>query len=385
MKAEAPTDIVAILSSVLPGMIKILIDTDRISAVASTISVHILMPTFHWKGFPHNVRPGTLRIMQTMSRVTEASRTWKKDVAEAFNDSRFFHTRPLSLVENGWMPILRQWTLTDKERMPDIVARLTAPTTAGIVFGVGASSARLEADRKAQLNLRRIALLILSTEDDTSVPYMKLIQERLADLLNATASSSPSSATRAEVYMVFRTLVLKTTPVHLTSLWPVINSELHEALASIGQIASRETYNITSILQAAKLLDTLILVGPDDFQLREWLYITDTIDAVYRPPSWKPVALVDELAAILDSEASVIHSAAGHVGHDASNKGITPLLRWEDTHGVPREKLLDHVLRPFLRNLSINAFESMYGMETVDKKACCEEVLKDLFDDSTLV
>ena len=383
--ASINADVVVIMASILPKMTKILTDTDRMATAASTISSQILMPTFHWKNFPNNVTIHTLGIMQALSRIPEISKIWKKDVGEAFNDSRFFSSKPLSLVQTGWVPILRQWALIDRERMTELLSRLSAPTSAGIMFGVGASSARLEADRKAQLNLRRIALLTLSSDDDAFVINMSNLQEKLAELLNATAASSPSSVTRGEVYMVFRAIVLKNAAVHLASLWPIINAELYEALASIGHIASRETYNITSILQAAKLLDTLLIIAPDDFQLSEWLFITDTTDAVYRSPDWKPVSLVDGLAELLDSESSSLSSATTPIHADTRTGVRQPMLRWEATHKLPREKLLDQVLRPFLRQLSINSFESTYQMDSVDKKACYDELVKDLFDDGTLV
>ena len=382
--ANFTTDVVAIVAEILPNISKLLIETDRITTAIATISTQVLLPAFHWKTFPHNVTRHTLAILKVMSHITEASKTWKRDVAEAFNDPKFFATRSYSLIEKGWMPILSQWALVDKERLPELLSRLPAPTAAGIMFGVGASSARLEADRKAQVNLRRIAFLVLSADDDAFVVNMNGIQEKLAELMNATAASSPSSVTRAEIYMVLRALILKTTPVHFASLWPIINTDLFEALSSIGHIASREIYNITCILQAAKLLDTLLIVRPDDFQLREWLYVTDTVDAVYRPPDWRPVALADELAEVLDNKASVVHSVHPQVAN--GQKGIrVPLLRRKATKGIPREELMDQVLRPFLRQLSISAFESTYQMESADRKACCEELLQDLFDDGTLV
>ena len=366
-------------------MSKLLVDTERIVPVVNTISFQILMPTFRWKTFPHNISIHTLQIVQILSRITEAAKIWKKDVAEAFNDPRFFSSRSLPLLETGWMPIMRQWTLLDRDRMSEMLSRLSAPASAGIMFGVGASSVRLEADRKAQINLRRIAFLALSAADDAFVASIPSVQEKLTDLLNATAASSPSSVTRAEVYMVLRSLILKNSPEHIASLWPLINAELYEALGSISQIASRETYNITCILQAAKLLDTILVIAPDDFQLREWLFVTDTIDAVYRPSNWKPVALVDILAEVLDIEANPALSATISFSAESSKGVQKPLLRWDATHGVPREKLLDQVLRPFLRQLSISVFESTYQMEMPDKKACCDELLKDLFDDNSLV
>ena len=377
-------DVVAIIASILPNISKILVDADRITAATVTISTQVLAPTFRWKTFPRNITESLLDIMKTMSRIPEASRIWRKDVAEAFNDPRFFHTNSLDLVWDGWMQILRQWALLDKDRMPELLSRLSSPTSAGIMFGVGASSARLEADRKTQLNLRRMATLMLSGDNDMFVVNLGGLQEKIVDLMTATAASSPSSITRSEVYMVLRALILKISPVHLAPFWPIVNAELHDALSSLYPTVTHDTYNTSCVLQAAKLLDTLLTIAPDDFQLREWLFVTDTIDAVYRPANWRPVALVDGLAETLDSSADVPHSGISPL--ISAQQGLRkPLLTSAVVGDVPLESIVDRVLRPFLRQLSINAFESTYRMEAPDHQACCDELLHDLFNESTLV
>ena len=52
---------------------------------------------------------------------------------------------------------------------------------------------------------------------------------------------------------------------------------------------------------------------------------------------------------------------------------------------MAREELVDKVLRPFFRQLSIQAFEGTYGMQKGDEKACFDDLVRDLFDDTTLV
>ena len=383
-RPDNPEDVVAIIASILPNISRILVDADRIATATMTISTQVLTPTFRWKTFPRNITRSLLDILKTMSRIPEASKFWRKDVAEAFNDPRFFHTNSLDFVWDGWMPILRQWALLDKDRMPELLSRLLSPTSAGIMFGVGASSARLEADRKTQLNLRRIATLMLSADNDMFVVNLSGLQEKVVDLITATAASSPSSTTRSEVYMVLRALILKISPVHLAPFWPIINTELYDALSSLYPTETHDTYNPSCVLQAAKLLDTLLTVAPDDFQLREWLFVTDTIDAVYRPSDWRPVALVDGLAETLDASAGAPHSGINPLA--GAQQGLRkPLLTRAVVGNVPMESMVDRVLRPFLRTLSINAFESTYRMEAPDHQACCDDLLHDLFDESTIV
>jgi hypothetical protein len=374
--------LISVLAAIIPSLNKVLVESDRVASTVNTISTHVLGPLFRSKTFPENITVRTLELIQALLTVSEASKTVKKDIAEVFNDPRFFSTS-LSLAKNGWLPILQSWALGDKERFPELLSRLTSPAAAGIVLGIGASSARIEADKKAQLNLRRIAILILASAKDTYVMNFTTLQEKIIDLLNATASSSPSSLTRAEIYMVIRALVLKTSAVHLSPLWPTINSELFDAISSAYPTAESENINLTCLLQACKLLDILLTLGIDDFQMQEWLFISDTTDAVYRPSNQTSVALVDDLAQALDELPQ--SKSSGQIIADTGSEKRKPLLISEVTKNVPKEEMVDRVLRPFFRQLSIYAFESTYGMQIPDWQMCYDELLADLFDDSTLV
>ncbi|GJN77711.1 hypothetical protein PLIIFM63780_001204 [Purpureocillium lilacinum] len=372
--SDGPEGVVAVLASVAPNLPKILVEYDRVLAAANTVS------------------SSTMTLLRELSRLQNNQKAWKKDVGDAFNDPRFFGMR-LDLVTDDWLPLLRQWILTDKEKMPEITSRISAPTTAGIVFGVGATSARLEADRKTQLNLRRIATLILASAEDAFVTDLGTIFDKLVELMAATATSSPSSTTRADVFMVVRALVLKTSPVHLALLWPVVNAEMHAAISSVvapDHSTASDIYVNTAIFQACKLLDLLICVAPDDFQLHEWLFVTDTIDAVYPPSTYQPIALADELSEELGSsgaQGSAQTDTAAHLAASSSHR--RPLLGsaglGDQASFERRDELVAKVLRPFFGQLSIFAFESTYAMSAVDMASCVQDLLKDIFDERTMV
>lgn len=385
-------DVVGILASIAPNLPKILVEPDRILAAANTISASVIGPTFKSKSFPENVSKSTLVLLYQLARLPNTQKSWRKDLGDAFNDAKFFGNT-VSLVESDWLPLLKQWTLSDKERMPEILSRLVPPTTAGIVFGVGATSARLEADRKTQLNLRRAATLVLATMNDNFVSDLPVMQEKIVELLSATTTSSPSSTTRADIYLLLRAVAIKTSAVHLAMLWPIVNAELQAVISSVvaaDHSAAAETYNNYSILQACKLLDTLLCIAPDDFQLHEWLFITDTIDAVYRPPQFQPIALIDELSEELGSTAlastTQTESAAMQATNSTSRRpligpgGISDEGTWER-----KDELVGKVLRPFFSQLSIFAFESTYSMSVPDWEACRVSILRDLFDEKSIV
>ncbi|KAK4186144.1 protein dopey [Podospora australis] len=396
LPGDRADDVVGILSTIVPNLPKILVENDRILTAATAISANVIGPTLRSKSFPDTVSKNTLVLLQELSRLPNNQKSWKKDVADAFNDSRFFGSN-VTLVHNGWLQLLKQWAVNDKERMPEILARITPPTTAGIVFGVGATSARLEADRKTQLNLRRIATMILACPADAFAGDLTPIMDKLIELLGATSTSSPSSTTRAEVYMVMRALVLRTSAIHLAALWPIINAELHAAISSVvapDHSAPSDTYGNATVMQACKLLDLLVCVAPDDFQLHEWLFVTDTIDAVYRPASYQPVALVDEVSEELGAAMAVGVSAGAHVESSAwtaaSSSHKRPLLGQpggisDEVSLERRDELVTKVLRPFLGQLSIYAFESTYAMGIVDREGCVVGLIKDIFDEKSIV
>ncbi|KAF2144798.1 uncharacterized protein K452DRAFT_316717 [Aplosporella prunicola CBS 121167] len=419
-------DIIAILVTILPKLPLILVDSDRITNAVTSICTNVIGPTFRAKSYPENVSPSLLELLYQLTRTAQASKAWKKDVLDAFNDAKFF-AHGVSLAREKWLPVLRQWCLADKDRMPELLGRLSAPTTAGIMFGVGAASARQEADRRTQLNLRRIAVLILANPEDMFVPNMGLLQEKLVELLTATPASSPSAATRAEIFMLLRALILRTSAVHLAPLWPVINSELQTAIFSIlPDTEQHERYNNLSLVQACKLLDCLVALDQDDFQLHEWLFVTDTIDAVYRPPEAQaPIALVDDVAESLNHAQAAAASAtpgaaadgdpgvsAAHISPEALGFGrvdeadaaalsslslrrsfLDPVLKSAesgvgdsaDVKAMPKAELVQRVLRPFLGQLSIVKFEETYGMGGVDGEGLEGGLVEDLFDEGGIV
>ncbi|GMF75564.1 unnamed protein product [Aspergillus oryzae] len=376
-----PDDMLSILASSMPAFTITLGDSDRITTAVSGISTNVIGPLLRSRLFPNNISHSFMALLQHIAKVPAAAKIWKKDIADAFNDPRFFSSH-LELVKGGWMNLLRQWVLADKDRLSELMSRLPPPSTAGIMFGVGASAARLDADRKAQLNLRRITLLILSANNDYFIGELPGLLQKLEDLLGATSSSSPSSTTRAEIFMVLRALALKSSTTALAPFWPLINTELQEAIAAVPLGLQQEVYNPYALLQACKLLDTLLVLAPDDFQLLEWLYVTDTIDAVYPPERWEPMALADEISQSFGTRSAAADGPreSNELGYSVKQPGLT--ADW--IRETAKDELIDRVLRPWFEQLSIHAFESTYSMSSPGLTTSYDDLLADLFNESTM-
>lgn len=386
-------DVVSILSSIVPHLSTILVESDRVASVVTSISTNVIGPTFRAKAFPENVSTSILDLLYQLARAAQANKFWKKDIYDAFNDPRFFST-PLSLLKSSWLPILAQWAHSDKDRLPELLSRLSAPTTAGIMFGVGAASARQEADRKTQLNLRRITLLFLAAPEDTLTTHLPQVMEKIVELLAATPASSPSSITRAEVFILLRAVVLKTSSIHLAPLWPIVNGELNSALSSLlPDSGNQDSYNNIALIQACKLLDQLVVLDPDDFQLIEWLFITDTIDAVYKPATnTYPTSLTDEISEILSASETPTSRPRPAVPHHQLSSStddpkrvlfLDPLIEaLEKEEGaevtdMARRELVDRVVRPFLGQLAMINFEATYGGGEADWQGVWDSVVAD--------
>lgn len=385
-------DVVVILNHVVAKIESILDSVDRITSVINIISTSLISPAFHAKSFPSTTTPDLLSLLARMTRKAPTAKSWRREVLDAFNNQRILESS-VTLTEHYWFPVLQQWSQGDKERVNDLLSRLAPPSSAGIMFGVGAAAARLKADSETQFALRRLCLLLLASPTDSYAAHTQLVEEKLVELFQASTSSSPSSTIKAELFMLCRALILSTSAVNIAPLWPIINDQLQGALSCLVPHDLRSTrFTNLSLLQAGKLLDVLVALAPEEFQLYEWLYVTDTTDAVYRPSGWSPTALADQLAEHLGVEAgedtllpSVSAAQGGSAGRTKMPFGANLGYDNEDVKAMAPEDFAKSIMRPFLSQLSMNAYESTYGMEGPDSDVYRRSLLEDLLDTSTLV
>ncbi|KAF2767869.1 hypothetical protein EJ03DRAFT_275206 [Teratosphaeria nubilosa] len=385
------SSLTAVLTDTLKDLDAILETVERVVNAANSITTSLIAPVFRNKSFPSNVSQGLLVLLLELEKKAPAAKSWKKEVADSFYDSRLFASS-FDNLDQGWLPVLKQWTLRDRDRMPELLGRLSPPSSSGIMFGVGASAARLDADRRSQLNLRRLCLFLLSSSEDTWIAHMSDFEEKLVELSAATESSSPSSTIKAELFMLCRAIILSTSAIHLSPLWSTINSLLKAALSSL--LPGQSTTSVTNLgcLQACKLLDMLIALVPEEFQLHEWIYVADTIDAVYREGRWTSYALADHIAEVLAADGNDDGENMMLTTPDTQRTGVRRRLLLSslsvdggDVKAMTKDDFARAIIRPFLSQLSIHSYEGTYSMEAPDVQDCRDCLLKDLIDLSTLV
>uniref|UniRef100_A0A674KAJ2 Uncharacterized protein n=1 Tax=Terrapene triunguis TaxID=2587831 RepID=A0A674KAJ2_9SAUR len=155
-------------------------------------------------------------------------------------------------------------------------------------------------EQKAML-LKRQAFAVFSGEIDQYHLYLPLIQERLTDNLRV----GQTSIVAAQMFLFFRVLLLRISPQHLTSLWPIMVTELiqtfiqlEEDLAEEDEPSNKVSRQKTSAsadgsgpllsdiqqnelslyLSACKFLDTALSFPPDKmqlFQMYRWAFVPE--------------------------------------------------------------------------------------------------------------
>lgn len=372
-KASKPEDdnMLTLLVDILPVLNPLMGQSDRLNTVYTGIATNIITPSVHARLFPSNMTVEHLEVLRLMSTSLGASKTWRKDLVDSFYNPRFFQSS-LELVKRGWLPLVRQLQISEKMIVAESLARIAPPAAAGIMFGVGATAARNEADKRTQLDLRRITTLILASDTDSSLSQLPQLLQKIEELFGATLESSPSLAIRGDVYVLIRALLLKTTHSNLYPLWPILDRELQDFCKDI-LAGSESKYTSTAKLQGIKLLDLLLLLRPDEFQLHEWLFVTDTMDAVYPSVITQPTSFADEIAPMLN---------AGGTHFEPPTHTTTTLRRpWLYGSDLTKTEDMDSLLAGFFGQLSIRAFEDLYSLLPLDEEACKEDLLADVFSE----
>ncbi|GME75884.1 unnamed protein product [Ambrosiozyma monospora] len=129
------------------------------------------------------------------------------------------------------------------------------------------------------------------------------------------------------------------------------------------------------VLEACKLLDVILLLKPEEFQLSDWLFISNTTDSVYRETSLPVLGLIEKIGNLRSLRIGSIKSVIRVSATVGTNNNLKkPLLL-----GV---KKIDQVfeLKDFFDKLAIFNYENHYSMRDYNEKTIQDDVFNDLFD-----
>uniref|UniRef100_A0A452RVA3 DOP1 leucine zipper like protein B n=1 Tax=Ursus americanus TaxID=9643 RepID=A0A452RVA3_URSAM len=224
-------------------------------------------------------RAGT-QLLSSLSGYAYTKRAWKKEVLELFLDPAFFQ---MDTCCAHWKSVIDHLLTHEKTMFKDLM-------------NMQSSSLKLFSsfEQKAML-LKRQAFAVFSGELDQYHLYLPLIQERLTDNLRV----GQTSIVAAQMFLFFRVLLLRISPQHLTSLWPIMVSELVSTnilLLKVGlknsnkinrmkvadgngpSVAEIPQSELVLYLSACKFLDTALSFPPDKmplFQIYRWAFVPE--------------------------------------------------------------------------------------------------------------
>ena len=107
-----------------------------------------------------------------------------------------------------------------------------------------------------------------------------------------------------------------------------------------------------------------------------WMFVTDTVDAMYPPDAWMPQAIIDRLGEVLSASARTPVAQPGTLAAqiDGHVERRAPFIR---TRRI--ERMSD--LEPFFSKVSLANYEAVYNAGTKTDFAEVEkQIVLDIFD-----
>uniref|UniRef100_A0A8C4UEE6 DOP1 leucine zipper like protein B n=1 Tax=Falco tinnunculus TaxID=100819 RepID=A0A8C4UEE6_FALTI len=198
------------------------------------------------------------QLLSSLSGYAYTKRAWKKEVLELYMDPAFFQ---MDTSCTHWRSIIDHLLTHEKTMFKDLMNMQSSALKLYPSF-----------EQKAML-LKRQAFAVFSGETDQYHLYLPLIQERLTENLRV----GQTSIVAAQMFLFFRVLLLRISPQHLTSLWPIMVTELvrnksNSKISKQKVLGDGSGYDIQQnelslYLSACKFLDTALSFPPDRMQL----------------------------------------------------------------------------------------------------------------------
>ncbi|KIO22523.1 hypothetical protein M407DRAFT_9910, partial [Tulasnella calospora MUT 4182] len=294
-------------AKLLPNLRRFLADPDKVLALCNNIVYYIVAPSMKTKSRTLEVDRPIMDIMAEMVKIPAALKAWRAPVSEAFTDTRFFNASPASSTR--WRPLVKTLMESDKTVIAELIGKIT-----------GAPSANIFANREYEmllrsLNLRRLSFALFAGDRNQYLAQLPAIQEKLVDLLR---SSTLAPVVLSEVYLCLRVLLCRLSPHNMNSFWPVILTEMFRVFEQcISSPPADGSEDLLVVMAACKFLDLVLVLQTEEFQVyarlstpqgrlltpgtisHQWMFVTDTVDAVYRPEAWIPESVMDQLAEII--------------------------------------------------------------------------------------
>ncbi|ROT61380.1 putative protein dopey-1-like [Penaeus vannamei] len=172
------------------------------------------------------------QLLSSLSGYQYTLRAWRRDVIDLLLDPQAFMMLPPILTY--WRTIVDFLCTHDKTVFKELLTRVSMSQGGSLSLF---SSKESEYEIRAGL-LKRLAFTIFCSETDQYMRHIPDIQERLAEV---TRLGQVVPSLVAQVLLCFRVLLLRMSPRGVTSLWPVIITELVQVFLMMEQELATDT------------------------------------------------------------------------------------------------------------------------------------------------
>ncbi|KAK5672429.1 hypothetical protein QVD99_001192 [Batrachochytrium dendrobatidis] len=286
----------------IPNLTKLIQDNDRIVALSTNFTYYVTSPMLKSRHSMNKLflNP-VLDCICAFSQIPSSLKVCRKDLWEAFLDPRFFQLGSLS--SKKWQKIMHAVMASDKERLAELLARIS--TTSSTTLFV---SREQELTNRAQM-LRRLSFTLYAAPKDFYLPYLPGIQEKIVEVFK-----NPYIILQLEGFFCLRILFCRISAKHMSNFWPMILSELIRVFSIyICDPALNKPDDLALLLAACKLVDILVMLGIEEFQWHQWLFITETcnMESYHRSGESTSISDLSKPASLLDRLGNKWISASG--------------------------------------------------------------------------
>lgn len=347
--------VVAALEETVPQLPLIVFEADRVGTVVSSVVTLVVVPLLKLE-----LAARALRLLEVCGS-TAQTRAWKTLVLELFGDALFFGD-----VATGrlWAPVVLQWLELDRdERMLELVLHVHPQLlTTLTLFSWSDGEVALRVTY-----MRRVAYLLAVLPRNWYLVSLAEVVARMAEVVELPTLHE----LQFHAYVCLRAVVLQYDEAHLAPYWMRISGALQLLFLQAGETAVPPDV----LLGGCKLLDLLLVLGGEEFQLVQWLFVTDNQDAIYHDGKAGGQGLVEQLG-----QPDTKREEEEEEGVDV----VVDVTGRSEGMRVPLLVGVQHIARArnltnFFSGVSMGYYEGVYGGNRVDTAVCIGDVEADVY------
>lgn len=355
------------LAEILEHFEEVIQDSDKVSSCINVLIFNIITPQIKSK----KINEIPYRILNLLGAIGEntPNRAWKTMINDLFMDNDFF-CLSLNRLEI-WKKIISTWIAQDTDKIIDLVTKISSTSSAS-PQNLFMWNEKSELESKLY-SLKRISFLILIQPHD----FWLSVLDEIFDKISVSLLHSVPPSYKLQVCLLFRVISLKFNDIHLLPRWTLITQELISVFDLIVDRSLKELNNLSKeelqlVLNGCKLLDQLLLLGNDEFNLNEWLFIKTNTDVSHDSNNKDEslVSIIDKF--VQETDLTLLKELPVKINQPSSN--LVPLLK-----GVTSISSIAN-LRTFFESLSYLNYERTYGLYKLNLEVCETDAFEDLFN-----